>query len=268
MWEIFTIRFAPNFIMTDADNAQFNACSSQLPDSKILMCWFHVCQNVKGHITKAKLAPVTIDMISRDLNILILLVQREISSTTCTGCVEICIYNLFVISSSRRSHHKTVDTTSKVFVVASVSHVTGVCHHHQPIGAQHPVVPERLKALYKLTVPNKELCATPIGSSSDMPVQLMTILHRPLKPFCDRYSDDADDFYFDDPRKVSKPYKSMHILRMQWKNMPNEGWVVDARHGLVRVGLTRSLHYAFTSSTPRVSWTSLVLVCQTPRQHL
>ncbi|POM76317.1 Hypothetical protein PHPALM_6451 [Phytophthora palmivora] len=28
--------------MTDADNAQFNACSSQLPDSKILMSWFHI----------------------------------------------------------------------------------------------------------------------------------------------------------------------------------------------------------------------------------
>ncbi|POM69698.1 LOW QUALITY PROTEIN: Hypothetical protein PHPALM_13993 [Phytophthora palmivora] len=56
------------FIMTDVDNAQFNAFSSQLPDSKILMCWFHVCQNVKDHISKTKLAPVTINMIFRDMN--------------------------------------------------------------------------------------------------------------------------------------------------------------------------------------------------------
>ncbi|POM66822.1 Hypothetical protein PHPALM_17253 [Phytophthora palmivora] len=68
IWESFMVRFAPKFIMIDADNVQFNTCSSQLPDLKILMCWFHVCQNVKDHISKTKLAPVTINMIFRDMN--------------------------------------------------------------------------------------------------------------------------------------------------------------------------------------------------------
>ncbi|ETN23546.1 hypothetical protein PPTG_20663 [Phytophthora nicotianae INRA-310] len=38
-----------------------------LPRSTFLMCWFHVCQNVKDR-SKGKLERVTIDMIFRDLN--------------------------------------------------------------------------------------------------------------------------------------------------------------------------------------------------------
>ncbi|KAG6946422.1 hypothetical protein JG687_00016715 [Phytophthora cactorum] len=35
---------------------------------KILMCWFHVCQNVRDGVKRAALGPVTVDMIFRDLN--------------------------------------------------------------------------------------------------------------------------------------------------------------------------------------------------------
>ncbi|KAF1777828.1 hypothetical protein GQ600_26945 [Phytophthora cactorum] len=34
----------------------------------ILMCWFHVCQNVRDGVKRAALGPVTVDMIFRDLN--------------------------------------------------------------------------------------------------------------------------------------------------------------------------------------------------------
>ncbi|POM77002.1 Hypothetical protein PHPALM_5686 [Phytophthora palmivora] len=59
-----------------------------------------------------------------------------------------------------------------------------------------------------------------------MPVQLLAILHQPRNHFGDRESELADDFYTNDPKKMSKPYKSIHILQMQWQNMPEEGWVI------------------------------------------
>ncbi|OWZ15301.1 hypothetical protein PHMEG_00011085 [Phytophthora megakarya] len=46
MQQLFRSRFAPKFVMTDADNGQYNACTSEMPNTTILMCWFHVCQNV------------------------------------------------------------------------------------------------------------------------------------------------------------------------------------------------------------------------------
>ncbi|OWZ14179.1 hypothetical protein PHMEG_00012382 [Phytophthora megakarya] len=211
----------------------------------IQLCWSHVCQNVKDHITKAKLAPVTIGIIFRDLSTLHIarpeeeyLVQRAHVLAAWRSASTFC--SSFQVVAD---HIIKLDTTSKVFVLTNVSHATGLCHHHQPLGAvpsyfkignkapkvmstemlerldtfrlgfihvrstfsSTPVVSEWLKAPYKLTVRNKQLCATSIGSSSDMPVQLMTILHHPRKPFSDRHSDDADGFYFDDPSKVSKP---------------------------------------------------------------
>ncbi|EGZ24704.1 hypothetical protein PHYSODRAFT_484988, partial [Phytophthora sojae] len=67
VWEKFLVSFSPAFVMSDADNAQYNACKAALPGSKFLMCWFHVCQNVKD-LTQGKLEAVIIDMIFRDLN--------------------------------------------------------------------------------------------------------------------------------------------------------------------------------------------------------
>ncbi|GMF28303.1 unnamed protein product [Phytophthora fragariaefolia] len=68
MWETFMVQFSPKFIMTDADNAQYNTCSSHIRGSKILMCWFHVCQNVKARMDGAKLDSITSNMIFRGLN--------------------------------------------------------------------------------------------------------------------------------------------------------------------------------------------------------
>lgn len=36
--EAFNVRFAPDFVMMDADVAQFNACQDELPTSIVLMC--------------------------------------------------------------------------------------------------------------------------------------------------------------------------------------------------------------------------------------
>ncbi|KAJ8576535.1 hypothetical protein ON010_g2675 [Phytophthora cinnamomi] len=41
----FHVGFSPDFVMMDvdtADKAQYKACAGDLPDSVILMCWFHV----------------------------------------------------------------------------------------------------------------------------------------------------------------------------------------------------------------------------------
>lgn len=54
-FEQFTIVFTPEFVM-DADGAQRNAVLAQIPSTKILMCWFHVTQNV---FKKAKAKGVT-----------------------------------------------------------------------------------------------------------------------------------------------------------------------------------------------------------------
>ncbi|KAF4139648.1 hypothetical protein GN958_ATG11133 [Phytophthora infestans] len=64
LWQVvssdtFMLLFAPKFIMTDAGSAQLNACSAQVPGSKILMCSFHAYQNVRDHFMKAKLQIVT-----------------------------------------------------------------------------------------------------------------------------------------------------------------------------------------------------------------
>ncbi|POM62559.1 LOW QUALITY PROTEIN: hypothetical protein PHPALM_28275 [Phytophthora palmivora] len=55
-FEHFKLGFAPEFVMTDADGAQRNAVLAQISFVKVLMCWFHVTQNV---FKKAKALGVT-----------------------------------------------------------------------------------------------------------------------------------------------------------------------------------------------------------------
>lgn len=43
---VYGTNFNPNWVMMDADDAQLNACDAHL-ESPILMCWFHVTQNVE-----------------------------------------------------------------------------------------------------------------------------------------------------------------------------------------------------------------------------
>ncbi|POM70170.1 Hypothetical protein PHPALM_13437 [Phytophthora palmivora] len=64
--ERFAATFSPNFVMTDADDAQYNASVDQLPTSCILMCWFHVSQNRKDKTQR--LPTITRKMVSRDFN--------------------------------------------------------------------------------------------------------------------------------------------------------------------------------------------------------
>ncbi|POM63162.1 hypothetical protein PHPALM_27575 [Phytophthora palmivora] len=66
--ERFAATFSPNFVMTDADDAQYNASVDQLPTSCILMCWFHVSQNIK--YKTQRLPAITRKMIFRDFNTL------------------------------------------------------------------------------------------------------------------------------------------------------------------------------------------------------
>ncbi|POM64042.1 Hypothetical protein PHPALM_20489 [Phytophthora palmivora] len=66
--ERFAATFSPNFVMTDADDAQYNASVDQLPTSCILMCWFHVSQNIKDKTQS--LPTITRKMIFRDFNTL------------------------------------------------------------------------------------------------------------------------------------------------------------------------------------------------------
>jgi hypothetical protein len=63
----FGVPFQPDFVMTDTDKTQFNACQRELPRSLILMCWFHVMQNVQKHAKDEKLDVVTKQKIVRDL---------------------------------------------------------------------------------------------------------------------------------------------------------------------------------------------------------
>ncbi|EGZ12052.1 hypothetical protein PHYSODRAFT_515053, partial [Phytophthora sojae] len=44
--DIGNVPFAPQYVMMDADKAQFNASVTELPHSTVLMCWFHVTKNV------------------------------------------------------------------------------------------------------------------------------------------------------------------------------------------------------------------------------
>lgn len=66
MLQLFGIRFSPQYMVTDADNGQYNACTRELPTTNILMCWFHVCQNVWKKVRK--LPKQQRDRIFSDLN--------------------------------------------------------------------------------------------------------------------------------------------------------------------------------------------------------
>ncbi|KAE9191702.1 hypothetical protein PF002_g24422 [Phytophthora fragariae] len=63
----FGLIFSPDFVMMDADKAQFKACEQEIQSTKILMCWFHVTQNVHKHVDGAKLSMITRKKIFRDL---------------------------------------------------------------------------------------------------------------------------------------------------------------------------------------------------------
>ncbi|KAE9010453.1 hypothetical protein PF002_g11579 [Phytophthora fragariae] len=44
--DTFHVHFQPEFVMTDADKAQYKASRNELPSSRVLMCWYHVTANV------------------------------------------------------------------------------------------------------------------------------------------------------------------------------------------------------------------------------
>jgi len=59
--------FAPQFMMADACKAQFNACLSLLPDTTVLMCWFHVTQNVWKQARKNRVSTEDTRVVFADL---------------------------------------------------------------------------------------------------------------------------------------------------------------------------------------------------------
>ncbi|POM69851.1 Hypothetical protein PHPALM_13827 [Phytophthora palmivora] len=66
MLRVFAVNFAPHYIMTDADKAQYSVCATEIPSAKILMCWFHVCQHAWEK--SKKLSKLKRDLIFRGLN--------------------------------------------------------------------------------------------------------------------------------------------------------------------------------------------------------
>ncbi|OWY99659.1 hypothetical protein PHMEG_00029307 [Phytophthora megakarya] len=64
--ERYATHFTPTFVMTDADDAQYNASADEFPSSTVLMCWFHVSNNIKEKTRK--LPRITREMIFRDFN--------------------------------------------------------------------------------------------------------------------------------------------------------------------------------------------------------
>ena len=50
--EELNFEFKPTKVMGDGDDAQYNGVMQALgPDTLYLMCWFHVCQNVRSYVT-------------------------------------------------------------------------------------------------------------------------------------------------------------------------------------------------------------------------
>ncbi|OWZ17378.1 hypothetical protein PHMEG_0008686 [Phytophthora megakarya] len=91
-----------------------------------------------------------------------------------------------------------------------------------------PSVSQRLKALYNSCERMKEIKAIPLPTSVDLPVEQVQIVHKPHNRYGDEESHDAVEYFFENATKPSKPYKSIHVLRMQWGDMPNVGWLVNA----------------------------------------
>ncbi|GMF30804.1 unnamed protein product [Phytophthora fragariaefolia] len=93
----FRVVISPDFVMIDADTAQYNACVDEVPDSIILMCWFHVTQNVFKHARDAKLDRVSIPVIFRkqyDLHFAVddeqYLRKRDYIIASLRGAGEVC----------------------------------------------------------------------------------------------------------------------------------------------------------------------------------
>ncbi|POM79186.1 Hypothetical protein PHPALM_3194 [Phytophthora palmivora] len=109
-----------------------------------------------------------------------------------------------------------------------------------------PIVSERLKPLYYSAVRRRELRATPIEGTTDMPVQFLAILYHHEIILEIEKVNLLTTFYANNPKKMSKPYKSIHVLRMQWQNMPEEGWKIrdmytrDSRHTRAGTPLSRN----------------------------
>ncbi|EGZ11995.1 hypothetical protein PHYSODRAFT_380775, partial [Phytophthora sojae] len=61
------VRFKPDFVMMDADKAQYNACAAELPETTVLMCWFHVTQNVHKYADENGLDGVSRPLLFRNL---------------------------------------------------------------------------------------------------------------------------------------------------------------------------------------------------------
>lgn len=61
------MEFAPDYVMMDADSAQFNACSAVIPNTRVLMCWFHVMQNVYARCKTFRVEQMDTSLIFRGL---------------------------------------------------------------------------------------------------------------------------------------------------------------------------------------------------------
>ena len=77
------VLFKPDYIMTDACHAMTNSIRTLFPDCKILMCWFHLKQNIRKH--KVKILPQFYDEVMHDIN--------DLHRCSCSGSFK--VLNLF-----------------------------------------------------------------------------------------------------------------------------------------------------------------------------
>ncbi|GMG16345.1 unnamed protein product [Phytophthora fragariaefolia] len=214
MWETFMVQFSPKFIMTDADHAQYNTCSSHFPGSKILMCWFHMCQNVNAHMDGAKLDSITGTMIFRGLNDMHF--AGDDDDFKIKRAKVLADWNA---ASALSSSCKSVADHIVGYWILHPCFSQWQAYHTPPGYASTNNPLEQYHRERKFSV----------EAAGDLPAEFVRVRHRPLSPYGNALRLESDDFYVDAPRQKNKSYKSIHVRRMQWLDMPTDGWLVDGR---------------------------------------
>ncbi|POM70296.1 LOW QUALITY PROTEIN: Hypothetical protein PHPALM_13285, partial [Phytophthora palmivora] len=224
--ERFAATFSPNFVMTDASDAQYNANVDQLPTSCILLCWFHVFQNRKDKTQR--LPTITRKMVSRDFNTFHLFTSmQEYGTTTIEDNYTVRATPIELL---RRLDRCRVAFESRNLRFNSITHISA-----------------RLRALYNLMDRNGAIVADRIPPVGDLQLARVTStlwisISRNRSQVVG--SDDSEscvtvkkamDMKQTKDEKILEfhnadrilPFKSPHTLLMLQYGMPAKGWLVN-----------------------------------------
>ncbi|GMF26076.1 unnamed protein product [Phytophthora fragariaefolia] len=248
------VHFSPQFVMMDADKAQYNACLVEQPITSILMCWFHVTQNVWKHSREKKVSDCDTKSIFEDLydmhyasqhdfpavkrRILLKWIQFPVGSSARKLTDHIL---KMWIRTERFSHWQTFYTPGGYTTTNNPLE-----QYHRKLKCQCPG-PSNPSELIKIWMGRELHISTEsdfktVGNASERLMRLYRFMYKKgcfsvqrIPPVGSvaadlyRVKEHRLDLAAAEKRDFTNSIKSVNSRRMQTQGMPSGGWIIDTR---------------------------------------